>query len=474
MRREITLHIPTALAVAAVALCLAVNRPIAAETLIVAEKGAAFSSVQAAIDSARPGDLIQVRPGHYHGNIVLHKSLTLEGEGKPILRGTGEGSVLTVLAPHCVIRGLLIEHCGGDLQKEDSGILLKSSGNRLENNDLRDILYGIYLYQAGASVIRGNVIRGRVQLEIGERGAGLHLWDSPGNVIEDNQISETRDGLYIQSSPDNLIRRNRVTRLCYGVHYMFSNSNRFEENLFSENMAGAAIMYSSHIEFRRNAFLHNRGFSSFGILFQECDECLAEENFVVDNGVGIFMEALRKSLFRRNVIAGNDVALEMFSSAEGNTFTANNFVDNLSPLYLIGKRTSTRWEKDGRGNYWSDYGGYDLDADGIGDEPHKVQNVFEYLEGNYPRLRLYLESPAAQAIAMAEKMFPIIRGSNEQDRAPLMKPWDLACPYGPVQSSRSGRALPAGTSLSICGLSLWMIWRVQRRPHESVSLQRRS
>ena len=169
-------------------------------------------------------------------------------------------------APACTIRGFIVEHCGTDLQTEDSGILLRSRGNRIEDNELRDILYGIYLFRSAGNRIQRNTIRGRDWLESGERGAGLHLWDSPDNILEDNTILEARDGLYIQSSPGSTIRHNRVRNLRYGVHYMFSDRNTFEDNVFASCMAGAAIMYSSNIEFRRNAFIHNRGFSSFGIL----------------------------------------------------------------------------------------------------------------------------------------------------------------------------------------------------------------
>jgi nitrous oxidase accessory protein len=434
-----------------------------ADVLVVSPAAAPFTSIPAALRVAKPGDTLQIQAATYVGNLTLDKTVVLEGIGKPVLRGSGDGSVLTILAPHCVVQGLIIEHSGSDLQKEDSGILLKSAGNRVEDNDLRDVLYGIYLYQSRGNAIRRNAIQGRKELEIGERGAGLHLWDSPSNIIEENIITETRDGLYIQSSPDNTIRRNRVTHLRYGVHYMFSDSNTFEANLFSENVAGAAIMYSSHIVFRHNAFVHNRGFSSFGILFQECGNCYAEENFIVDNEVGIFMEALHKSIFRRNVIGENDVALQIFSSSDENTFTENNFVENLSPLYLIGKRTTTHWESHGRGNFWSDYEGHDLDANGIGDVPHKVQNVFEFLEGNYPRLRLYLESPAAQGLAIAEKAFPIIQGSMEIDEAPLAKAVKMAYPFQAARTQGHTNFELAVTSSLLVLVTIFAIWRAQRR-----------
>ncbi|HSE23101.1 MAG TPA: nitrous oxide reductase family maturation protein NosD [Pyrinomonadaceae bacterium] len=430
------------------------------ETLVVG--AGKFQSIQTAIDMARNGDTIEVQTGTYVGNLVLNKQIILAGLGKPVLRGEGVGSVITTTEDRCVIKGFVIEHSGGDLTREDSGILLKSSNNQIEDNELHDILYGVYLYGSHSNILRRNRIRGRSELEEGDRGAGLHLWNSPDNIIEDNIISDERDGLYIQSCNGNQIRRNRVSNLRYGLHYMFSDRNVFEDNFFSNNVAGAAIMYSNHIEFRRNAFVHNRGFSSFGILFQECTELLAEENFIIDNATGIFMEALRKTTFRHNTIANNDVALQMFSSSDANVFTENNFVNNLSPLQLIGRSTTTKWSENGRGNFWSDYDGYDLNEDGRGDVPVKIQNVFEYMEGNHPRLRLFLESPAARAMSVAEKTFPILRGSSEIDEAPLMKPVALNYPFKHEQSANRIQTGLMMMSFLTLTAAATMIWRGQK------------
>lgn len=419
------------------------------------------TTLQQRIDQAAEHDVLLVQPGVYEGNIVLNKSLTLKGIGRPVLRGSGKGSVITVSADGCAIEGFIVEHSGGDLQQEDSGILLTSNHNRIENNELSDILYGIYMLHSAGNTIRRNTITGRPELEDGERGAGLHLWNSPDNTLDENVITWARDGLYIQSSSGNKIRGNRVSHLRYGVHYMFSDSNTFEDNLFEDNVAGAAIMYSRNICFRRNAFLHNRGFSSFGILFQACVDCSAEENYIVDNATGIFMESLANSVIRKNVIAENDVALQIFSSSDNNLFVDNNFVQNISPLQLIGKRTTTQWNHNGRGNYWSDYDGYDLDADGVGDVPHKVQNVFEYMEGNFPRLRIYLYSPAAQALAAAEKTFPIIESSQERDSFPLIRPVSLG--NEPAIQTHRGRSWNlAAVSLLLFGSALLALWKGQR------------
>lgn len=430
---------------------------------------AQFQSIQNAIAAAQPGDVIEVLAGTYNENLIVDKQLTLIGIDRPVVRGKGSGSVVVIIAGSCVFRGFHVQHSGSDLQTEDSGILLKSSNNRIEQNELSDILYGIYFYRSRGNSILWNTIRGRRELDVGERGAGLHLWDSPANTIEDNTISEMRDGMYIQSCNDNQVRRNHVSNLRYGLHYMFSDRNVFEDNLFENNVAGAAIMYSNHIEFRRNAFVRNRGFSSFGILFQECNELVAENNFIIDNATGIFMEALRKTRFRRNVIAQNDIAMQMFSNSDDNVFTENNFVDNLTMLQLVGKSTTTKWSESGRGNFWSAYEGYDMNEDGRGDVPQRVQDVFEYIEGNHPRLQIYLDSPAAKALAVAEKTFPVLKGSQEIDRAPLMRAVDLRYPFAAEKRNRGSALMPtliaAGTFIG----ALVVMWTGQRRRSKTLA-----
>jgi len=57
--------------------------------------------------------------------------------------------------------------------------------------------------------------------------------------------------------------------------------------------------------------------------------------------------------------------------------------------------------------------------------PFKIQNVFHYLEGQYPNIRLYLYSPASQALAAASFAFPIIEVSQEKDVFPLMRPIEI-------------------------------------------------
>jgi nitrous oxidase accessory protein len=433
-----------------------------ARTLVVGPDGQ-FADVRQAIRAAVAGDTIETRGGTYNGNLVLDKPLAIEGIGWPLLRGESQGSVITVTAPDCSIRGLRIEHSGGMLVNEDSGILLKSDRNRIEHNQLRDVLFGIYFFQSSHNTVADNSLYGRKQLGFGERGAGIHIWNSIDNTVVQNTITDMRDGMYLQNADRSVIRDNRVFGVRYGLHYMYSNDNVFEDNIFENNVAGAAIMYSRNIRFWRNAFFHNRGFSSFGVLFQDSQNCVAEQNLFVDNVVGIFMEALRDSRFERNLIASNDTAIEAFSSAEHNDFIRNNFVANLSPIRIIGKTSNIRWDREGAGNYWSDYSGYDLDGNGIGDVPFRIQNLFEHLEDNRPRLQIYFFSAASQALAAAERSFPVIEGSREFDHYPLIKPVDLQIKIPESSDSRRGSAALAGIPASMFVIAALMMWRGRKR-----------
>lgn len=419
--------------------------------------------LQVALHQARAGDTVVVTRGIYVGNFVLDRRLILIGEDKPVVRGERNESVFIITADSCILKGFVIEHSGDRLVEEDAGILLKSNGNIIEGNELRDILFGIYLYHSSDNLIRRNTIVGRPRLDVGERGSGIHIWNSRGNTLVGNVITDARDGMYIQNGNGNRIEENDIYNLRYGLHYMYSDSNSFAGNRFRDNMAGAAIMYSSFLTFRRNWFVHNRGVSSFGILFQDCHHSVADSNVVADNAVGIFFEASGDNMFRYNTIAQNDVALEMYTNSERNVFSLNDFVDNINPLMLVGKRTTTRWSFAGKGNYWSHYDGYDFDGDGVGDAPLRIQNAFDYLEGNFPRLRLYLYSPASQAFEVAARAFPVVEVSKEIDEHPLMDRTGVS--RNDLNSSASDKTFLGSAFFAFTAFAgLGLLIRVHRRP----------
>ena len=380
------------------------------------------SPLQARIDAAAPGEILEVGASEYAGDLVIDKPLHLRGHGRPRLLGSGHGSVVRIRAPDVTLEGFDVDGGGGgDLGRDSSGVHVAAPRATVRDCRIEQTLFGVYLREAHGSAVLGCRIRGIPGKEPGEKGSGIHAWNTEGFRFEGNDIEDVRDGFYIQSSGHGVVAHNVARNLRYGLHYMFSDDNLFEDNRFENGAAGAALMYSKRIVFRRNLFLRNRGFASVGLLLKACDDVLAEDNLVADNARGIFLEGSYRNVFRRNVVAASDVAVVLYDSCGGNRFEENSFVANLSPLQLVGKRTDTVF----LGNYYSDGDSPDLDGDGRADLPYRLSSVFDHLRGNLTAADLMAQGLAASALGVAEKAFPVLDLVSVTDAAPLARPPSL-------------------------------------------------
>ncbi|HSD73037.1 MAG TPA: nitrous oxide reductase family maturation protein NosD, partial [Thermoanaerobaculia bacterium] len=330
------------------------------------------SPLQARIDTAPSGATIEVGPGTYRGDLLLDRPVRLLGRGRPLLVGSGAGSVVRIRADGAAVEGFDIDGlAGGDLGRDSSGVHVSGKNTVVRDVRISRTLFGIYLYRADGATVEGCDIRGIPGREPGEKGSGVHVWATDGFRLSRNTIRDVRDGFYIQSSSHGVITGNVARDLRYGLHYMFADDNRFEDNIFENGAAGAALMYSRRIVFRRNRFLHNRGFASVGLLLKTCDEVTAESNLIADNARGIFLEGSTKNLFQGNVIAESDSAIVLYDSCSENRFEGNSFIENLTPLEFVGRRTDTRFD----GNYWSGNDVPDLDGDGVSDREYRLSSV---------------------------------------------------------------------------------------------------
>jgi nitrous oxidase accessory protein len=402
------------------------------------------SPLQARVDAAAPGSTVEVEPGEYVGDLVLDKPLRLVGRGRPRLVGAGDGSVVRVRADDVTVEGFDIDgRRGGDLSRDSSGVHSASHRTTLRDLRIADALFGVYLREANGAVVERCAIRGIPGRDPGEKGSGIHAYNMEGFRFEGNEVVDVRDGLYLQNASSGSLRGNVARDVRYGLHYMFSDDNVFEGNTFENGAAGTAIMYSRRIVFRRNRFLRNRGFASVGLLFQGCDDVLAEENLVADNARGVFIEGSHRITILRNVIAGSDVAVVLYDPNGGHRFEGNSFVGNMTPLDLVARQTDTVFV----GNYWSGNHGPDLDGDGRSDHPYRLSSVFDHLRGNLTAADLVSDSFAAAAIGAAESAFPVLRLVPVEDPSPLVRP--PALPGVPSPDRRPAAASPRGVAASL-------------------------
>lgn len=418
------------------------------------------SPLQARLDAAAPGETVEVETGEYRGDLFIDRPLRLVGRGRPRLVGSGKGSVVRIRAPGVTVQGFDIDGLGGgDVARDSSGVHVAAAKAVIRDCRIANTLFGIYLREAHGTVVEGNVVRGIQRLESGDKGSGIHIWNTDGFVFSGNDVADARDGIYVQNSSHGLIRGNVARRLRYGLHYMSSDDNTFEDNLFEESDAGAVLMFSWRIHFRRNRFLHNRGFASVGLLYKDLEDCVAEDNLIADNARGIFLEGSHHNVFRRNVVAESDVAIVLYGSASGNRFEGNAFIGNLTPLTLFARRTDTVFD----GNYWSENDEPDLDGDGRSDRPYALSSLFDHLRGNLTAADLLAQSPAAAALAAAERAFPVLEPVEVADRAPLVRPPALPDVPEPAARRRGPDARGLAGSVGLLGLGLVGLGAFRRR-----------
>jgi len=183
-------------------------------------------SIQAAINAADPGDIIQVASGIYPEDVIVNKNnLTLVGENSSttIINGSGApyGYLVTVTADNVEISGFTIR-----------------------NGKYRD---GIYLSYSDYSTIVGNIMINNFY--------GIFLDSCDGTIISGNAITNNQHGIRLRSSSGNIISGNTMSNnIFYGIHiYGESNENIISGNTVSDNKNGIYLVPC----FGNNPVYHN-------------------------------------------------------------------------------------------------------------------------------------------------------------------------------------------------------------------------
>lgn len=413
------------------------------------------------IATARPGDEIVLPPGVFREHVVVDKSVTLAGVAGTVLDGGGAGTVVTLSAPGVVLRNLTVRGSGDSYVREDAGIKIDGASDvRIENVRVLDSLFGIHVSRGDGCVIERSTVVGK-DLPHVRRGDGIRLWYSSGCELRDNTVERSRD-VIIWYSKGTRVERNVVRTSRYGLHYMYSDGNVFRGNRFEENQVGATIMYSRGVELTGNSFSWSNGPAAYGLLVKDSDDILIDSNRFVSNSSALFFDnsPQRKDGWLRvtgNFIARNDVAVEMLPMVRRIELGSNAFVANRLPIRIAGEGTAdgNDWAPGGRGNYWSDAIVHDRDGDGISEIPYRVESTFEVLSDRHPALAFFDQTPAAQAIDGAARLFPLFAARPRlTDPRPLMSPPVSAAIPSTGDGPRAALTLAGTTLLASAALGM--------------------
>lgn len=391
---------------------------IAADTLKVC-RDCTYLTITSAIQAAGKDDVVVVTAGNYsEGKIIIDKSLTIIGEGFPVVEGNGQLDVFFVDADSVFLSGFEIRNTGISYIYDIAGIKINGHKHcRIANNRLINTFFGIYLKHSGECVIIDNEIVGQATTEA-STGNAIHLWYSKNISVTGNTSKNHRDGIYLEFVEHSHISENwSEGNLRYGLHFMFSNSDEYLNNTFRNNGAGVAVMFSRNIIMRDNLFEKNWGPSSYGLLLKDILDGEVTGNRFIENTIGIYADGSNRIKITGNEFRHNGWALKILGSCMDNTVNGNNFLSNTFDLIT---NTSTNYNRFD-GNYWSEYSGYDLDKNGIGDIPYKPVKLFSMVVSNLPASIILLRSSFVDLINFAEKITPSLTPVSLADNSPLMK-----------------------------------------------------
>ena len=362
------------------------------------------------VDKAPAGSVLKPPPGHYAGPVIINKPLTIDGAGKVIIDAGDKGTAMVLNANNSVLRGLHLTGSGDSHDTDDSCLDVRGNKNLIEDLKIDNCLFGIDLKQSSDNIVRGNTIRSK-DLDLGVRGDGLRLWYSNDNLIEKNEIIDSRD-MVAWYAHRNTFRENIGRRSRYSIHFMFANDNIVEGNQFYDNAVGVYFMYTEGGVARNNVISHATGATGMGIGFKEASGTLIENNEIIYCGVGIGSDL---SPFqpdstievRGNRFAYNGIGIMFNSETGGNNMVDNIFEGNLTQVGYGGHGDNNNNERNfWQGNFWDDYQGFDRNGDGIGDRTHELYSYADQIWIEMPVARFFRSSPVMELLDFLERLAP--------------------------------------------------------------------
>ena len=378
-----------------------------------------YNTVKEAIENAVDGDEIIIKSGVYkeNGIIIINKAISLKGEGNPIIDGEFKETIFSISADNFSIEGLTIINVGQSYTKDFAGILISRSNHfTIRNNILKNVFFGILIEKSHYGIIENNQVSSNSVNEASS-GNGIHIWHSSDMTVSHNNLHGLRDGIYFEFVKDSKIFDNSShNNLRYGLHFMFSNNDEYHNNVFSNNGAGVAVMFSKFIKMTNNDFLNNWGSTSYGLLLKEIYDAEIENNIFEKNTIGINIEGTTRINYKNNIFNRNGWAVKIKGACYENIFNNNNFTNNSFDLSYNSKLNDNNFD----GNYWSEYTGYDLDRNGVGDVPYRPVKLFSYIVNKTPETIVLLRSLFVDIINFSEKVSPVFTPDDLLDKNPLM------------------------------------------------------
>jgi parallel beta-helix repeat protein len=337
-----------------------------------------FTTIGSAIEAARPGDRILVRPGRYQEGLVVDKPLEILGDGSvaDIEVQSRGAQALLFKASFGRVANLTLRQAGGEGEwfgvditqgrlelegcdiasqslscvgirtgadprlrrnrihnSEEVGVLILENGQgTLEDNDITaNRLSGVQIQTGSNPTLRRNQIHDN-------KGSGVFIYENGQGTLEDNDITANRlSGVEIKTGSNPTLRRNQIhDNKQSGVWARDSTLGILEDNDISANSkTGVTIETSSNPTLRNNR-IHNEKES--GVLVRENGLGMLEDNDITANGYsGVTISSGGNPTLRRNRINRNNYAAVWVMQGGRGVIEDNDLTGNKGGSWTITK-----------------------------------------------------------------------------------------------------------------------------------------
>ncbi len=392
-------------------------------------------NLQSIINHSIDGDVIILEEGIYRGNFIIEKSITLNCNKKATINGNHLKDTIRIKAKNVTIKNCRIFNWGDNLTDMNAGLFIEKTAEniRIENNDLKGDTFGMWLDSTPKATILNNRIEGNLAIRSQDRGNGIHLFNVSEALVKNNEVWHTRDGIYIDTSNNNQLIGNKLHDLRYGIHYMYSYSNRVEKNHTYNTRTGYALMQSKYLTVVDNISEND---ANYGILMNYIVHSTITGNQIINTkqplgvdgkredygaeGKGFFIYNAHFNKLSENLITQSDIGIHLTAGSEGNHIFNNYFVKNRRQVKYVAN-IKVEWSFENQGNFWSDYQGWDRNADGYGDEAFEPNDGIDKILWKYPAANILINSPAVETLRWVQKEFPVLKSPGITDSYPKMK-----------------------------------------------------
>lgn len=294
--------------------------------------------------------------------------------------------VLLILLPFLVYVTLLYVRfnqkvpVGGPVRNINTGLNYRTIQAAIDANETLDghtifVEEGVYyervIVKKAVSLIGEN--RSTTIIDGKGRDMGVNVTDKR-ITIKELTVRNCTTGIYLKNSNNSLIIENIAIFNDNAILVYDSVNCTFHQNILGNNTERGILVTNSRNFTVSNNRVYGNGISpygGYGLNANFSANGLIKQNYAYENdydGIGLFDSS--NCTVVENSVENNRLNGILLSTSPNNLVYHNNLINNT--IQAADFDPTNRWDDGVEGNYWSNYGWFDLNHDGIGDTAQAV------------------------------------------------------------------------------------------------------